>query len=181
MIILHAFNPRTAAVRTRPTWQRLELLRRHGRQVVIDWPTDGAKSYGEAIAWCWGRGQDLCVLEQDLEPELAHLVALEECPRPVCMQAYQLHEGTVGSAAGVYAFRVFESGALRWGREGEEWADYFSLGCTRFRASAMVSMPPWSALNADGWAYLDHWLAAFCHSAGLRVHIHWPAIPHRHH
>jgi len=181
VIILHAFAPAAAQIRQQATWQRLEQLRRHGRHIVIDWPTHGAQSYGDAIAWCWNRSEQLCLLEHDLVPELEHLVRLELCPHPICMQAYQLHEATVGSTVPVYAFRVLrDDGTLRWGFEGEEFADYFSLGCTRFRMLAMSRLASWSAPDAESWQYLDHWLARASRVAGVRAHIHWPAIQHNH-
>jgi hypothetical protein len=173
VIVLHAFSPSTPAVRQRATWTTLELLRRHGRHVMIDWPCLRETDYAEGISWCWNRGEVLCVLEHDLVPELEHLVELEACTQPICTQAYELH--TSGGEA--YAFRVREDGVLRWGREGESWADYFPLGCTRFSVAAQQRLASSWAL-AGGWHGVDHWLSE---ALGQRAHVHWPAIRHVHH
>lgn len=158
------------------------MLRRHGRHIVIDWPTQGQKSYGEAISWCWDRGHTLLTIEHDLVPELEHLIALEACQQAlICQQAYMLHFGSVASAAGVYAFRVATVDGMRWGELDEQWADWFTLGCTVFKPEAMARIGAWSAPDNDGWAAQDTWLSRFSRELGLRAHVHWPAIQHHHH
>jgi hypothetical protein len=149
----------------------LELLRRHGRHIVIDWPTVDDQDNAAALAWCWNRGQALCVLEQDVVPTLEDLVRLELCSRSgVCSQA--THCG--GNPLAGYDFRIRQpDGSLRWGREGEEWADTFPLGCTVFHPDVMRR----ATVPVERWQQLD---TALSMRLGLRAHIHWPAAEHNH-
>ncbi len=170
MIVLHPFAPSTPAVRQHQTWQLLELLRRHGRHVVIDWPLLDELDYSAALAWCWNRGQVLCVLEHDVVPTLEDLVRLEACDQAViCTQAVP-----APGAPAQFLFRVRDRDGLRWGREGELWADMFPLACTVFRPAAMHRLP---AFPRHVWQGLDHELSL---RLSARVHVHWPAAYHAH-
>lgn len=173
MIILHLFVPTgPKRIRQGPTWATLELLRRHGRHVVADWPTVDELDNQAALNFFWNRNETLCVLEQDVAPTLEQLVQLEKCTAAaVCNQATRCG----GDPRAVYDFRIRQrDGTLRWGREGEEWADLFPLGCTVFRPEAMRRLP---IVPRVSWRELDTTLSLHL---GARVHVHWPAAAHYH-
>lgn len=176
MIVLHAFSPKTPAVRQQKTWLLLELLRRHGRHAVLDWPCHGDGDYSAALELLWGV-DDIWLIEHDLVPDLETAAAFESCPEPICTQAYEMHGSEDGP---VFGFRVLEDDALRWGREGEQWADLFPLGCTRIRRSVMERTPV-DVFAGAPWTELDHRLSISLRAAWGRSHVHWPAIPHVHH
>lgn len=172
MIVLHLFVPGKKTIRQGATWRRLEQLRRHGRHVVVDWPTVDVMDNAAAIAWCWNRGHDVCVVEQDVEPTLEQLVELERCRMSsVCTLATR----RAGDVADEYDFRIRASdGELRWGCDRDRWADLVPLGCTVFRAAVMarVSVP------REPWQQLDTMLSL---ELGVRAHVHWPPAAHHHH
>lgn len=173
MIILHLFVPTgPKRIRQGPTWAVLDQLRRHGRHVVVDWPTSDPLDNAAALQFFWNRGKALCVLEQDVAPTLEQLVALERCTTAdICNQA--THCG--GAAQLGYDFRVRrEDSSLRWGAAGDEWADAWPLGCTVFRPAAMRRIP---AVPAKPWNELDTTLSF---ALGGRAHVHWPAAAHNH-
>jgi len=173
VIVLHLFVPGgPKKVRQSATWSRLELLRRHGRHVVVDWPTNDDHDNAAALNFFWNRGESLCVLEQDVEPTLEQLVDLERCTQAdVCNLATRCGGHGVVDA---YDFRIRDQGGVRWGREGELVADLFPLGCTIFRPAAMQRL---SRVPDVGWSELDTVLAT---QLGTRAHVHWPAAEHHH-
>ena len=172
MIILHLFVPRgLKKIRQSPTWSRLELLRRHGRHVVVDWPTIDDHDNAAALNFFWNRGESLCVLEQDVEPTLEQLVELELCGQgDVCNIATRCGGHDVDG----YDFRIRWPGGVRWGREGETRADLFPLGCTIFRPAAMQRLP---RVPDVAWGQLDTLLAE---QLATGAHVHWPAAAHHH-
>jgi hypothetical protein len=150
----------------------LDQLRRHGRHIVVDWPTTDPLDNAAAIQFFWNRGQTLCVLEQDVAPTPEQLLALERCSEgEICNQA--THVG--GASRLGYDFRIRRAdGTLRWGNDSDEWADLWPLGCTVFRPTAMRRIP---LIPATPWNELDTVLA---HALGGRAHVHLPAAAHNH-
>jgi hypothetical protein len=175
-VILHAFSPNTPSVRQRATWVMLELVRRHGMQIVVDWPCDSEGDYLRGIQSCWHMGSTLVLLEHDIEVTLWDFLSLQDCPHPICVQAYQLHSATPGIPASVWAWR----NGGQWGKESDQFAEQFSFGCTAFKRSALELSEP-SQWPADSWFNLDHGASLVYAARGMRAHIHWPAAIHRHH
>ena len=94
MILLHPYaetlidHPRLAA-----TWRFLRdhetVLAERGWQIVHQ-PCGQDTRYEDGLKALWGQ-DDLVILEQDLEPTLEALFALEPAHHPLCAQAYALY------------------------------------------------------------------------------------------
>ncbi len=105
----------------------------------------------------------------------------------ICVQAYYLWHAAYKPdihAKNRYipaiAHRVVEEepNKHRWAIEGEEWADYYGLGLTRFSKEFMKNHPPdW---ECGGWQDLDTRISKWTHSLGIKAHIHYPICKHNH-
>lgn len=175
-VILHAFSGNAPAVRQRPTWVMLEMIRRHGLHVVVDWPCSNTTDYLAGIKACWRMGSMLCLLEHDVEVSLYDVLGLEDCPHAICVAAYQLHPGSTGLPVDVWAWR----NKGQWGKEGDDFAEHFSFGCVCFKKPAIDASDP-SLWQSDGWYNIDQGASKAFESRGMRAHIHWPAVAHHHH
>lgn len=153
----------------------LELIRRHGLHVVVDWPCSSEDDYLEGIQYCWRMGKQLCLLEHDVEISLYNLLELEDCPHAICVAAYQLHHGSTGLPVDVWAWRNGD----QWGKEGDEFAEQFSFGCIAFKSDALAASHPGS-WKVDSWFNIDHGASLAFKARGMRAHVHWPAVAHNH-
>ena len=105
----------------------------------------------------------------------------------LCAQAYYLWHAAYKPdihAANRYlptiAHRVVveEPNKHRWAHEGEEWADYYGLGLTRFSKAFMRSVKPdW---ERGPWDNLDTRMSKYTHNLGIKAHIHGPNCVHNH-
>lgn len=75
-----------------------------------------------------------------------------------------------------WAHRVTTAAGWRWVETGEAWADAVGLGCTRLRPGAL---PP-ADWGPGTWDNVDSRLSAWLAASGVRMHIHWPSLPHWH-
>lgn len=118
--------------------------------------------YWREISARWDGSQDLITVEHDIEIHAGVLDGFSACPEPWC----------------VYPYPVF----------GDRWLD-FGLGCTRFAVAAqqaagvaaIEAMPGECELcgGAPGcWRHADCRIALAMHAAGIRRHVHWPAVTH---
>lgn len=105
----------------------------------------------------------------------------------VCVQAYYLWHAAYKPdihAKNRYipaiAHRVVEEepNKHRWAIEGEEWADYYGLGLTRFSREFMLQHPP--AWSSGGWQDLDSRISKWTFGLGIKAHIHYPICKHNH-
>lgn len=66
----------------------------------------------------------------------------------------------------------------RWILDGEQWADYYGLGLTRFSKEFQQAVPPnW---ERGPWDNLDSRMSKYTHSLGIRAHVHYPVAKHNH-
>ncbi len=79
-------------------------------------------------------------------------------------------------AVQTWAHRVSTGAGWRWVETGEPWADAVGLGCTRLRPA---TLPP-ADWGPGSWDTLDSRLSAWLADAGVRMHVHWPSLPHWH-
>ena len=153
-------------------------------------------AYWGWLRTAWGmarsRGEDLLVIEHDIQLTLKVYRALVDCPEPWCAGIYRQQPARSGLSEPVFVARVNDgpwhegqvvNGVLevsfpdgppstqaRWLRAGERWADSVGLGCTRFRPDR-----PWPLPEPVHWGHLD---SALCRALRVRWHIHWPALSH---
>src|SRR5215469_3613831 len=110
-------------------------------------------------------GDDLAVVEHDIEIHAGVLPAFASCPEPWCVFPYEV------TGRGTW---------LDWG-----------LGCTRFRLAAQRAVPV-AAIEAQPgscpecslpavpgcWRHLDQKIFAAMTAAGIGRCVHWPAVTH---
>lgn len=105
----------------------------------------------------------------------------------ICVQAYYLYHAAYKPdihAENRYipaiAHRVVleEPNKHRWVNEGEEWADYYGLGLTRFSKAFMQAYKPeW---EKGPWDNLDTRISNWTHKLGIKAHVHYPICTHNH-
>lgn len=181
MILLHPFAPHVPVERRGATEQALsELVPVLGWDVRhVAMPADEPERYGRSLAELWGL-DDLAVCEHDVVPTAEALRGLEQCPRPLCAVAYLLHPPSTGLPAPVMAHRVFTPGPnpWRWVTPEDQWADLVALGLIRVRKEVGWAVAPrWEPAP---WAGLDGRMSVYLAQLGLRWHVHWPVVEHRH-
>ena len=96
--------------------------------------------------------------------DAAQLARTLPAPRPGVM-AYQ-----------TWAHRVTTPDGWRWAETGEAWVDAMGFGCTRFRPAALPA-PTWAP---GTWRDMDSRVSAWLAGHGIRMHVHWPSLPHWH-
>ena len=146
-------------------------------------------SYWAGVSSVWQKGYTVINIEHDMERSDELVAGLLECPHPLCAYAYTVYP----TALGRYIYcatrdRItdaeFDAG-LRpgWIIEGEEWADWSSIGFCKIAPSAQLQ-----PLDKMFWQWFEHTINRSAtrttqvgHQAVRnRWHIHWPEVTHYH-
>lgn len=175
-LVLHPFVPGLREADQRPT--RMALAASGLPVVDVPTPPDQPLAYAAALRrWWWAGAGPLLVCEQDKEPTPAALAGLLSCSHPWCAVAYPIYPAQTLLPAPVMAAGAFRpDGSLRWLQEPEDWADTAGLGLCRFQGAARTVRPPLVPFGPQ----FDAQVAARLRAHGLRCHVHWPPIAHRH-
>ena len=117
-------------------------------------------AYWAALEAIWTQGESFAVLEHDVACRPDVVRAFEECPEPWCTFAYSdvCHPGCVE-------------------------AHRNNLGCTRFRADVLLSVPEAvSSIPSEDrhWQRVCDYLGNNLRDAGLSHHWHEPWVEHHH-
>lgn len=130
---------------------------------LAETPRDDDSSYVRALGERWNLGNDLLIIEQDIEIGAGMIESLEECPQDWCC----------------YAFSIFSPPILV----------EFGLGCTKFSAAAQ-RIADLAAIRADfadcpechgtgcGNRHLDVSIARVLARAGFSPHNHGEVAHH---
>ena len=153
-------------------------------------------AYWGWLRTAWGmarsRGEDLLVIEHDIQLTLKVYRALIDCPEPWCAGCYQIPSTRWGLNEPMWVHRVnpgpwqdhqVTRGVIKISfpdeppvysarciKPGEQWADYAGLGCVRIRPDR-----DWPLPEPVHWSYLD---TALSEALRVRWHLHWPALAH---
>jgi len=133
----------------------LALAARAGFAVEYRPVGDGADAYHQLLRRLWAEGDPVLLVEHDMEPTVATLRGLVDCPKPWCAARY------------VY---------------GGHFADH-ALGCTKFTGELMRRHPTMLATVGVGfgtrWDWQDRWIAHALGARGYRPHTHfYPPVRH---
>lgn len=111
-------------------------------------------SYYKLLCSLWADKQSFLIVEHDIEIHPAVVPELEACPEPWCLYPYRGPD--------------------------DVWLDS-SLGCTRFSAELLESLPQFMIdLPVRDWRRLDCEITPRLHWAGHHQHIHSPLVSHHH-
>ena len=172
MKILHHPKNRDAP-HLQATWAWVEENRtKYGVITELVNPDDGL-DYAKFLGKYWCLGETLINLEHDMLPTNAMIDALLACPHDLCAQAYLIYPVHTALPEPVITHRVRgPNGRLDWIRDGDEWADVFALGLTKFTPKAQSMVP---TVPMENWRTLDHRLGQMF---PVQCHIHWPLCEH---
>ena len=115
-------------------------------------------AYQSLLATVWQAGSAFCIVEMDIVVYPDAIEAMERCPSPWCVTAYNV---------------------------GSEYAGY--LGCVKFGDALVADQPDvFTEINRlpdDGtprgyWGRLDTRLERVLRERGYTKHTHWPAVGH---
>lgn len=131
-----------------------------GAPEIAEWVdvSDGPFDYWNALRDHWLPGNDLTVIEHDVQARPDIFESFDSCSEPWCYFRYDNH--TPENAA-----------AWHWG----------ILGCTRFRKELIASVPGAIADIEERWRdwhYTSTGLGVLLRGAGYEPHVHEPPVNH---
>lgn len=120
----------------------------------------GLYDYGHALARFFGRDEDVCVVEHDIESQPGFLASYEACPEPWCWHPYDFGN----------PWHMVAPSLPEW------WAP---LGHARFRAR-FVTQAVRDELATRVWEGIDGQLARLLRHRGILPHLHEGKAMHHH-
>ena len=166
-VILHPFVPGHRAA------DQLACRRALFRLRVIGWSVfdealaaEDHEAYSRMLASWWRSGEDLLIVEHDVEVSPELVAEMAACASPLCSAPYQIYEGDEDFLAHLV-------------RDGVHWSVATILGATKITARARArSDPP----GPTHWALLDGQLtSSLAHDNGCEWHLHTSYPPIHHH
>jgi hypothetical protein len=127
--------------------------------------------YWRGVEVWWQSRRTIVNVEHDMECSDDLIQTLLDCPEPFCTWAYFLGKPSGGPHWAHRTGRQPPCGGV-WIEEGDEWADFGGIGFCKIEPSVRVR-----ELGEQTWQFVD--IAVFA-SVQRQVHVHWPAIEHRH-
>jgi hypothetical protein len=118
-----------------------------------------AHSYWECLSEYWERGDDLTIIEHDVQARPDIFASFADCPHPWCLFPYDNHDRS----------------------DSEAWRN--ALGCTRFRGELVRAIPDAVTSIPEqhrDWHNLCDGIGSNLRAAGFTHHWHWD-LPVRHH
>jgi hypothetical protein len=176
-------------------WSVIEFPTPPGLSAEADRARD---RYWRFVKALWGLGEPLLFFEHDIVPlGFWQLTDLIDCPHPWCMVDFPLpsrpHDSLVwmnsvergpvlvdvGGDEGDCSFRVLDPAAergWRWGKLGEEWADYSPTGLVKYEPRRL-GPAEWDEGPEPG---IDERMSRYFQRQRIRCHLHWPRAEHDH-
>lgn len=138
--------------------------------------------YENGLKSLWSSDRDIIVAEPDLVFSETDILALVECPFIACAYAYKLHPESTGLNHPVYAHRWKLKNpeawpTTNWISENEPYADLVGLGLTKLSRFLRREITKW---EEGTWHTLDSRLSEAVNAIGMKFHIHWPELEHKH-
>ena len=167
MLVFHPYYPDAAGCAE--TWRALLRFQLAGR-AVLHLPTPAVHDYAAGLCRVWGWDTLLVVNQHAGERVPLTLKLAQElasCPELLCTVPYW-------RASGDWSHYLFLGDRNEPGIEGEEWADLAYFVVLKVQRQAQERITP-----APSWHYdiMDVALSDRAQKAGIRFHLHWPAVP----
>jgi len=183
MILFLPYSPDPSYLPRRK--ETIEWLQSHVEELtsrgwrIVECPCEGDDDYENGFRSLWGE-DDLIILEHDVVPTLDALLALADCGRDLCAQAYQFYFRSNDAPGEMLGFNmcrvVLPGGAQGYVPDGADQADFVGFGMTKiarhFQVNNRLDLP------AGRWGDLDSRFCEWVRGRGFTWHVHWPYVKH---